>query len=310
MATESENRVQHGEGEEFIEMPAPTVWPMVISVGVTLLFAGIVTHGMVSFFGIVILLIAARGWVLQMLPETGEMAEPRVAAEDRPAPVEGVAGRVTFMKAGMAGYRLRLPEKMHPYSAGLKGGLAGGIAMIVPAILFGVISGNSIWYPINLLAGMVLDIPDLTSFNFGAIVLATFVHAATSASVGLMYAVLLPTLPWRHPILWGGLLLPVMWTGALYSFMGVLNPRIADQVFGNSSTWPWFVASQFVFGIVCGVVVIREEERWTHEEAREFHEKTGAPPVDVQALPDVKPAPGTEQDSESSASPNEGEEQS
>ena len=29
----------------------------------------------------------------------------------------------------MPGYRLRLPEKVHPISAGIKGGLVGGLVM-------------------------------------------------------------------------------------------------------------------------------------------------------------------------------------
>ena len=37
--------------------------------------------------------------------------------------------------------------------AGVKGGIAGGAAMIVPAILYGLIAYHSIWYPVNLLGG-------------------------------------------------------------------------------------------------------------------------------------------------------------
>ena len=36
--------------------------------------------------------------------------------------------------------------------AGVKGGIAGGMAMIVPAALFGVIRYHSVWYAANLLA--------------------------------------------------------------------------------------------------------------------------------------------------------------
>ena len=56
----------------------------------------------------------------------------------------------------MPGYRLRLPEEVHPISAGIKGGIVGGLVMPVPALLYGYFSGHGIWYPVNLLAGMVV----------------------------------------------------------------------------------------------------------------------------------------------------------
>ena len=36
--------------------------------------------------------------------------------------------------------------------AGVKGGIAGGMAMIVPAALYGLIRYHSVWYAANLLA--------------------------------------------------------------------------------------------------------------------------------------------------------------
>ena len=51
--------------------------------------------------------------------------------------------------------RAWLPLHTHPISAGLKGGLAGGVAMAVLACAYGVLKAGSIWYPINLLAASV-----------------------------------------------------------------------------------------------------------------------------------------------------------
>ena len=48
--------------------------------------------------------------------------------------------------------RARLPLEIYPVSAGIKGGLAGSVAMAVLAAMFGIVSGHGIWYPINLLA--------------------------------------------------------------------------------------------------------------------------------------------------------------
>ena len=43
--------------------------------------------------------------------------------------------------------RAWLPLKIYPISAGVKGGLAGGVAMAVLAMLYGLIFYRSIWYP-------------------------------------------------------------------------------------------------------------------------------------------------------------------
>jgi hypothetical protein len=36
--------------------------------------------------------------------------------------------------------------------------------------------------------------------------------------------------------------------------MGVVNPALQEKV-----SWPWFVVSQFVFGVAAAVVVLRSE---------------------------------------------------
>ena len=73
-----------------------------------------------------------------------------------------------------------------------------------------------------------------------------------SVVVGLIYGVLLPTLPAvPRPIAWGGLLMPILWTGASYVAMQVVNPALPGRV-----SWPWFMLSQFVFGITMPAVVL------------------------------------------------------
>ena len=49
--------------------------------------------------------------------------------------------------------------------------------------------------------------------------------------------------------------MPLLWTAASYSMMGIVNPALQQRV-----DWPWFVASQFVFGIAAAIVVVRSEE--------------------------------------------------
>jgi hypothetical protein len=49
--------------------------------------------------------------------------------------------------------------------------------------------------------------------------------------------------------------MPILWTAASYSLMGVVNPLLQVRV-----NWPWFVVSQFVFGIVAAIVIVRSEQ--------------------------------------------------
>ena len=77
-----------------------------------------------------------------------------------------------------------------------------------------------------------------------------------SVVFGLIYVFLLPRLrPISGPLAWGGLLLPLLWTGLSFSLMGVVNPLLQRLV-----DWPWFVLSQFVFGVVAAIVVDRSEK--------------------------------------------------
>jgi hypothetical protein len=84
-------------------------------------------------------------------------------------------------------------------------------------------------------------------------------HLVTSILVGLLYGATLPMFA-RRPILLGGLIAPVLWSGLLHSTMNILNP-----VLGSHIDWAWFMASQFAFGIVAGLVVVRQSRVRTRE---------------------------------------------
>jgi hypothetical protein len=214
--------------------------------------------------GAVIALLSVVFWVRQLLPGEGTIAEE--LAQQRPGPIEPVPGRVESLLPGMPGYRVRLPEKIHPYSAGLKGGIVGGIVMPLPAVVYGLSVHGSLWFPINLLAGMVIpglvdpgappseQLDYLRGFHFWPLAMAIFIHAIISMGLGLIYGVMLPTLP-GSPVIWGGIVLPLLWTGASYGFMGVINPVLQNYV-----EWPYFILSQFIYGIVAAIVVARSEK--------------------------------------------------
>jgi hypothetical protein len=262
MLQSAEQMEQSPRAPREIEVPAPTAWPIVLAFGFTLLFAGLLTSASVSVLGAVLALAGSVGWFREVLPHKHEEVVPVVPEE-----VSITTERRVVERLPVAADQLRawLPVHTYPISAGVKGGLAGSVAMAVLACAYGVLKAGSIWYPINLLAAVVYapsEVPSISQFNSfhaGIFFIAVLLHLVTSILVGLLYGAMLPMFA-RHPILLGGLIAPVLWSGLLYSIIGILNP-----VLGSHIDWVWFMASQFAFGIVAGLVVIRQSRVRTRE---------------------------------------------
>jgi hypothetical protein len=240
-----------------VQMPRPTAAPLVLAVGLTVLGAGLVFGTVFLAVGAVLLVVALRIWIAELLPGRGHIHEPLAEPALR-QPVTGTRGGVEQLRPGMPGYRLRLPQAVHPTSAGVKGGLVGAVVMPVPAIIWGLLSGHGPWYPVNLLAGMVLPgvgrmtVSELEQFDGTLLLVALVIHVVLSVVIGLVYGVLLPTLPTvPRPIAWGGLLMPIVWTAVSYVAMQIVNPALPEKV-----SWPWFIVSQFVYGITMPAVVL------------------------------------------------------
>jgi hypothetical protein len=252
----AESRSQTPEAtRSTIHLPAPTAWPIVLAFGITLLLAGLVTTTAVSMLGAILAVAAAIGWFRDVLPqEQEETIDVKVEA----AVVSTARGKVERLPVAPDLPRALLPLETYPVSAGIKGGLAGAVAMAVLACLYGLLKQGSIWYPINLLAATVYSqslqfgAASLTSFHLVSFLLAAAIHLLTSLLVGLLYGAMLPMIP-RRPIVLGGIVAPILWTGILHSILGLLNPLLDELI-----SWPWFVASQFAFGIVAGLVVVRQ----------------------------------------------------
>jgi hypothetical protein len=245
-----------------IEVPAPTAWPFVLAFGFTLMFAGLLTSVSVSVLGTVLALAGCVGWFREVFPHEHEVIVPLVPEEIRIATHRRVVERVPVAPDLV---RAWLPLETYPISAGLKGGLAGGVAMAVLACTYGLLKAGSIWYPINLLAATVyaaslkLGPTQLNVFHAGSFALALGLHGIGSVFVGLLYGAMLPMFA-RRPIVLGGLIGPVLWSGLLYSIMQLLNPLLASRI-----NWIWFMASQIAFGVVAGIVVVRQERISTRE---------------------------------------------
>jgi len=238
-----------------IEMPAPTVWPIVLAFGFTLVFAGLVTSASLSILGAVFAIAGCVGWFRDVLPhekhESVAVAE-RVSAVATSRPQ---VARVEWITEEL--HRARLPLEIYPISAGVKGGVAGSVAMAVLAVLYGIVSGHGMWYPINLLSAGFFPArattAQIAAFHWDAVIIASVVHLICSLLVGLLYGAALPMFP-RRPIVLGGVIAPILWSGLLHSILEALDPVLNQRI-----DWIWFVISQIGFGVVAGIVVSRQE---------------------------------------------------
>jgi hypothetical protein len=240
---------------ETIEMPAPTAWPIILAFGLTLVFAGLVTSSSVSLLGAVLAVSGCVGWFRDVLPHekhesVSAIETIRPVSTNRPQ-----VAAVEWMTEEL--HRARVPLEFYPVRAGVKGGMAGSVAMAFLAVLYGIISGRGMWYAINVLAAGFFPgrhpMAQIGVFQWDSLLIASVLHLLVSLSVGLLYGATLPMLP-RHPILLGGLVAPILWSGLVHSFVELIDPILNQQI-----DWVWFVFSQVGFGIVAGIVVSRQQ---------------------------------------------------
>jgi hypothetical protein len=245
----------HNENSELetgaVHLPRPTVWPTVLALGISLVVAGMVTSPAVGLLGGLLTVISSVGWFRQVLPH-----EVHDAIAVVPGKVAVASRRTLLNYPGKASSRLEVQHyEAFKFSTGLKGGVAGGIAMTVPAALFSLLRYHSLWYAMNLLAagGFVswANASDsfLSGFHLEGLLAALAIHGVTSLLVGLLYSAMLQMFP-RYPIVTAGFMVPLIFTGLLYSALGIVSPILNARI-----DWWWFVPSQIVFGLVCGFVV-------------------------------------------------------
>jgi hypothetical protein len=65
----------------------------------------------------------------------------------------------------------------------------------------------------------------------------------------------------RRPVLLGGFIAPLLWSGLIHGILGIVNPVLNQRI-----DWLWFVATQVGFGIVAGLVVSRQERMHTRQQ--------------------------------------------
>jgi uncharacterized membrane protein YagU involved in acid resistance len=241
---------------ESIDLPAPTPWPMVTALGVTLVLAGLITHAVISVVGAMLLVRGAIGWWREVIPHAKHVAIPLRPLAERARPIVPAPEKVSHLRLGEGGHRVRIPEEVHPYwRAGIMGGLVGGAVMAVLAVLYGLVKKGSLWYTVNLLAAAAVPslseagIEQLVGFSGVGLLVGIITHLVLSILIGLLYAVTLPMFP-RGAWLWGGIIAPLFWTGLIYAAIGFINPTLAQHI-----DWWWFAACQVAFGVFGGYAV-------------------------------------------------------
>lgn len=236
-----------------IQLPAPTAWPILLALGLTLVFASFVTSLAIGILGGLIAITSVVGWFREVLPhEKHESVE--VSTEIVPV-LHGVrqVARIQMDET----HRAQLPLQTFPISSGIKGGIAGGIAMVLPAEIYSIVKFHSIWYVVNLLGGAGVagwtnpTAAQLSHFRLSAFLIANLIQGLVTLLVGLLYGALLPIWP-KHPVLLGGLIAPAIWTGLLHSTLGIVNPYLEEHI-----DWWSFAAAQVVFGLVAGYTVVK-----------------------------------------------------
>ncbi len=165
---------------------------------------------------------------------------------------QAAARAVTFCEERS---ELGVPSEIYPYSAGVVGGLLGGAAMALTALAYGVTSGHGPWYPVNLVAGTVLPRMQalspqaLESFDLPFLVAGLAVHMVTATALGLLFALLLPTLPGRK-VVWALIVGPLLWLGATSIVLPSINPLMSHLL-----DWPSFALANIAYGLVMGLWV-------------------------------------------------------
>jgi hypothetical protein len=152
---------------------------------------------------------------------------------------------------------VRVPAAIYPYSAGVKGGLLGGLAMVPVAFAYGLLSGHGIWYPVNLVAATFVPswqratAAQMEQFHPEGLVIGLLTHIVMSILLGLIFAIIMPGLP-KTPVFWAFVVGPILWGGAIYAGLPLLNPIMAHYI-----DLPSFAIANIVYSLVLGLWVAR-----------------------------------------------------
>lgn len=153
-----------------------------------------------------------------------------------------------------------VPAEVYTIRAGAIGGLLGGIAMGIVALIYGALWRGSPWLPVNVIAATVLrglqsaNLDQLMQFNATALVVGLAMHFVLAIALGILFALLLPTLP-GSPVFWAIIVGPLLWIIATVITLPLVNPMGARVI-----DWPSFVGAHLAYGLVMGLYVVSTEK--------------------------------------------------
>lgn len=156
------------------------------------------------------------------------------------------------------------PSERYSYSAGAVGGLLGSLAMVVVALAYGVLSGSGIWFPVNLIGAAIVPSlqaagpAELAQFHLVGLIAGLSVHLTLSVLLGLVYALVLPTLPGR-PEMWAVIVGPLLWFAAMFTILPVINPAMQQYVDVTS-----FALAHVAYSLILGLWVSRSSKVPVH----------------------------------------------
>src|SRR5580704_13034701 len=105
---------QRYRGRRESESPGPTAWPIVLALGFTLVFAGLLTSASVSVLGAVLAVAGCVGWFREVFPHEHEVIVPVVPEEVSVATERRVVERLPVAPEQV---RAWLPLETYPISA-------------------------------------------------------------------------------------------------------------------------------------------------------------------------------------------------
>ena len=154
----------------------------------------------------------------------------------------------------------RVPAEVYPYRTGVVGGLLGGVAMAAVAVATVPMIERSIWFPINLVAATLLrdlqTLPPeaLDPFMPTAFLVGLGIHLFLSVTVGILFALILPTLP-GSALVWSLIAGPTLWALVQFIALPLINPIMSELVHPVS-----FVAAHLLYSLVLGLWVTRHRK--------------------------------------------------
>ena len=158
------------------------------------------------------------------------------------------------------GQERSVPAEVYTIRAGAIGGLLGGIAMGIIALLYGALWRGSPWLPVNVIAATALrdlqsvNVNQLMQFNATALVVGLAMHFVLAIALGILFALLLPTLP-GSPVFWAIIVGPLLWIIATVITLPLVNPMGARVI-----DWPSFIGAHLAYGLTMGLYVVSTEK--------------------------------------------------